>query len=200
MFPMDRASVLGAGVVAYERERWRRVDEAAVGASAELALQLDNATNNTSLVLALEVEGEVLLFPADAQLGSWLSWPKVRFVVRDAGGERTVLGEELLRRTTFYKVGHHGSHNATAKPGLELMGERGLLAFIPLDEGVARNRSWPMPARKLLDRLEEKTRGRVTKSDKGADQHALPGVQVTRQYVEVTLPRAALMDQPVPKA
>lgn len=155
----------------------------------DLALQLDNATNNTSLVLAIEVGDEVLLFPGDAQLGSWRTWPDVAFTVRDARGERTVRGKELLRRTTFYKVGHHGSHNATAKSGLELMGQRGLTAFIPLDEGVARRKHWPMPARKLFERLEEKTRGRIVKSDE--DVAGAPGVAVTKRYVEVTLPRRA---------
>ncbi len=185
MIPVGAAGPLAA---AYDAEPWRRIDEATFGASAELALQLDNATNNTSLALAIEVGGEVLLFPGDAQLGSWLTWPEVEFVVREDGGERTVRGEDLLRRTTFYKVGHHGSHNATAKPGLELMGERGLIAFIPLDEGVARNRKWPMPARRLVARLEEKARGRVTKSDRDADALGLPSIRVEKLWVEVTLP------------
>jgi len=184
-------SALGDVVAAYEREPWRKIEEATTGAAAELALQLDNATNNTSLVLAIEVGGEVLLFPGDAQLGSWLTWRDVKFTVSDAGRRRIVTGADLLRRTTFYKVGHHASHNATAVPGLELMGERGLMAFIPLDEKVARNRHWPMPARKLYARLEEKTRGRVLKSDPDADQARVPGVTVTKGYVEVTLPLPA---------
>jgi len=39
-----------------------------------MALQLDNDTNNTSVALAIEFtdSGKVLLFPADAQVGSWL--------------------------------------------------------------------------------------------------------------------------------
>jgi hypothetical protein len=186
MVPMADASTLGGVAAAYAEEPWRKIEEATLGAAAELGIQLDNATNNTSLVLAIEVGGEVLLFPGDAQLGSWLTWPDVRFTVPGGERERTVRGEELLRRTTFYKVGHHGSHNATARPGLERMGERGLTAFIPLDEAVARKKQWPMPARKLEERLEEKTRGRVTKSDKDAEP--FPGATVTERYVEVTLP------------
>ena len=44
--------------------------------ASDLALQLDSVTNNTSLVLAIEriADGKVLLFPADAQEGNWLSW------------------------------------------------------------------------------------------------------------------------------
>lgn len=181
------AAALGGVVAAYEAEPWRRIDEAAGGAAAELALQLDNVTNNTSLVLAIEVGGEVLLFPADAQLGSWLTWNETEFRVREERRERLLRGKDLLRRTRFYKVGHHGSHNATARPVLEAMGESGLTAFIPLDEGVARRKEWPMPARSLFERLVEKTRGRVTKSDRDADRARIPGVRVTPTYVEVTV-------------
>lgn len=40
-----------------------------------MALMLDSATNNTSLVLGIELDpGEVLIFAADAQVGNWLSW------------------------------------------------------------------------------------------------------------------------------
>lgn len=191
--PLDRAAALGGVAAAYEAEPWRRIDEATLGAGAELALQLDNATNNTSLVLAIEVGDEVLLLPGDAQLGSWLSWPGVSFAVQEGGKRRTVTGEDLLRRVTFYKVGHHASHNATARSGLELMAGRGLTAFIPLDEGVARRREWPMPARTLLAALEQKTRGRVLKSDRDAEKAALalPGITVERLYVETTLPQGA---------
>ena len=51
---------------------WRRIDADWLGISADLALQLDKATNNTSLVLAFELDRPdgskgVLLFTADAQ-------------------------------------------------------------------------------------------------------------------------------------
>jgi hypothetical protein len=202
MFRGEQARSLGGVVTAYERDGWRQVEEGKAGAAAELALQLDNATNNTSLVLALEVGEEVLLFPGDAQLGSWLTWPDVRFEVREDGRRRIVRGERLLRRTTFYKVGHHASHNATSRPGLELMGERGLTAFIPLDEQAARNRGWPMPARALHRRLHEKTHGRVIKSDGKADPDEAPslaGIRQERTYMEVTLPAGAPPSTGVPR-
>jgi hypothetical protein len=67
---------------------------------------LDNQMNNTSLILVLEVGGTRLLFPGDAQIENWeyaLSNPKY---------------VKLLEDTTLYKVGHHGSRNATPKKGL----------------------------------------------------------------------------------
>ena len=46
---------------------------------SDLALRLDNDTNNTSLALAIELSpgGDVLLFPGDAQVGNWLSWAEL---------------------------------------------------------------------------------------------------------------------------
>ena len=63
-----------------DTDDWRRIDSDWRLSSARLALQLDDATNNTSLVLAFELaDGRVLLFPADAQIGSWRSWLSVAF-------------------------------------------------------------------------------------------------------------------------
>ena len=66
-----------------------------------LAVALEKAVNGTSLVLSFEVGDAVLLFPADAQWGTWR---------RHARRRR---GREPARAPTFCKVGHHGSHNAT---------------------------------------------------------------------------------------
>ena len=54
---------------------WRSISTDWLAASSTMALQLDSATNNTSLVLAIELGNQdVLLFVADAQVGNWLSW------------------------------------------------------------------------------------------------------------------------------
>jgi hypothetical protein len=46
---------------------------------------------------------------------------------------KTVTGPDLLRDAIFYKVGHHGSHNATLQAqGLEQM-QRLRVAMIPVD-------------------------------------------------------------------
>ena len=99
-----------------------------------MALQLDSATNNTSLVLAIELGGkDVLLFVGDAQAGNWRSWESCTWTANDKKNEpRSVTAADLLNRTIFYKVGHHGSHNATMRTkGLELMKSNHLAAFIP---------------------------------------------------------------------
>jgi hypothetical protein len=71
-----------------------------------------------------------------------------------------------LKRTVFYKVGHHGSHNATLKEhGLEQM-DTLKTAIVPVDEKEALKKRWgrtPLPD--LITALEEKARGRVLRTD-----------------------------------
>ena len=64
---------------------------------------LDKEMNNTSVILLLEVGSAKLLFPGDAQIENW---------------DFTLQKKALMKRlagVTFYKVGHHGSRNATPK-------------------------------------------------------------------------------------
>ena len=89
---------------------------------------------------------------------------------------------DLLKRTVLYKVGHHGSHNATGrsladnKPwGLELMSSPELVAMLPVDETFANQvKHWAMPWPKLLDRLTQLTHGRVLRLDHGAPENPQP--------------------------
>lgn len=133
--PFFRECYWGEDADAVDRNQsWRRIDGSWLDVSTSLALQLDSATNNTCLVLAIELgNGDVLLFPADAEVGDWLSWQDLRWTVDG----RTVTGPGLLERTIFYKVGHHGSHNATLREkGLELMTAL-QIAMIPVDHKMA---------------------------------------------------------------
>ena len=153
-----------------EDSDWRRIDADWLLSAARLGLQLDNATNNTSLVLAIEFidTGAVLLFAADAQIGSWKSWLDLKWHLKDSGaGAKAVTTADLLRRTVFYKVGHHGSHNATLKAGgLEAMAAPGLVAAIPVDQEFANHsKRWQMPAAALFARLQELTRDRILRAD-----------------------------------
>lgn len=171
----------GAG----EGESWRRIDSAWLDGAPDLALKLDHDTNNTSLVIAVELaDGDVMLFAADAQVGNWLSWQTLEWSV--AG--RTVTGPELLARTVFYKVGHHGSHNATLRQkGLEAM-ERLQFAAIPVDEKTAGKRGWHrMPLPGLVAELQAKTGGRVLRSDAQPPAASLDGLVVHELYFELAL-------------
>lgn len=162
---------------------WRKIEVDWLHNAGALALHLDSYTNNTSLVMAIEFEatGKVMLFPGDAQIGNWLSWtepvkegsdqPRLTWKVKRNGKTEIVTAVSLLEQTVFYKVGHHASHNATAKKhGLELMTSKELVAMIPVDEEVAKKqgkRGWKMPASDLYERLKQKTKGRIVRLDKG---------------------------------
>ena len=167
---------------------WRRIDADWLSASADLALNLDSDTNNTSLVLAFEWKDRVLLFAADAQVGNWLSWRDQDY--KDERGKATVPVEDLLARTLLYKVGHHGSHNATLKRdpnkvtrafplgvpyGLELM--RDIVALIPVDRHSVEKsmpNPWEMPHQPLYESLREKAQRRVLRSDAKPNVRPLP--------------------------
>ena len=154
---------------------WRRVDDDWLGYAGQLALQLDSDTNNTSLVLAFELSsgGDVLLFPGDAQVGNWLSWESLEWQIPEGAATRTVKSDDLLARTVLYKVGHHGSHNATLREkGLELMASNELAAMIPVNRVTAKKMDWLMPFPALLTRLVEKTHGRVMDAERGLDDAA----------------------------
>src|SRR5262249_36068280 len=82
-------------------------------------------------------------------------------------GTGVVTGSDLLARTVYYKVGHHGSENATARAkGLELMTSPDLSAFIPTNQKDAKKVGWgEMPFHGILDALEKKTSGRSVRAD-----------------------------------
>jgi hypothetical protein len=172
--PKDRTPYAAFFAQYFERDNeWRKIDFDWLGTAADLALQLDSDTNNTSLALAIALieSGEVLLFPGDAQVGNWQSWKDLSWCVKtESKPDRVVRTADLLTRTVFYKVGHHASYNATLKKyGLELMTSPDLVAAIPVDEKFARERKpkpWDMPASALYQRLLEKTKGRVLRSDR----------------------------------
>lgn len=164
--PFFQSRYWGDALEEYQDQAWRRIDADWLEAAAELALKLDDDTNNTSLVLAIEIQdtGQVLLFPGDAQVGNWLSWEGLSWKL-DGGSE--VTAHDLLARTVLYKVGHHGSHNATLRDkGLELMSHPDLVAMVPVNQDVARKKRWfQIPFPPLLQRLEEKTSCRILRAD-----------------------------------
>jgi hypothetical protein len=73
----------------------------------ELVRILDKAMNNTSVILLFEIGNRAFLFPGDAQIENWL------YALKHAKDRDKTLA--ILRRVELYKVGHHGSLNATPK-------------------------------------------------------------------------------------
>ncbi len=73
----------------------------------QIVRTLDDQMNNTSVILLFEVFGKKLLFPGDAQIENW------SFALQDAPDREAT--KRLLAGVDVYKVGHHGSLNATPK-------------------------------------------------------------------------------------
>ncbi len=149
----------------YEKrsESWRRIDNEWLQSSANLALRMNSLTNNLSVVLAIQFEesGKVMLFPGDAEFGSWKSWHKIDW--NEPLPDEGITTEYLLNNVVFYKVAHHLSHNGTAQSiGLEMMNHPDLIAMATLNYKVISN-GWKstMPNRAILKALLERTKGRT---------------------------------------
>jgi beta-lactamase superfamily II metal-dependent hydrolase len=129
-----------------EREHVR---SAGLGLDEAVAAALDKSINGTSLMLFIQVGAAALLFPGDAQWGTW------RQVLVNSDYRK------LLSGTVFYKVGHHGSHNATPVEFVEQIVGQGLWAMVSTNT-VAQ---WPkIPKLELLEALGKKTE-KVARSD-----------------------------------
>lgn len=123
--------------------------EFAAPSLSSLAFALDQAKNNTSLVTLFSFRGQQLLFPGDAQWGNWKFW-----LDKDDA-------EAILSGVTFFKIAHHGSHNATPRDALEKM-SKGKFAAMVSTQTVP----WDsIPRMPLMDRLGEMTMNRVVRSD-----------------------------------
>lgn len=84
--------------------RWiaERIDEARGTQLLSLVRALDSQMNNTSLILLFEAGGKSFLFPGDAQWENWEYALNSDYAVK-------------LAKVDLYKLGHHGSTNATPK-------------------------------------------------------------------------------------
>ena len=159
-----------------KNQAWRRADNYWLTCAEQLALALNDFTNNTSLALAFEFidSGKVLLFPGDAQIGSWLTWADLTWNVTDPNGaRRNVKVADLFPRVVFYKGSHHASYNGTLTGyvdgvGLEEMTHPDLVCVVPVDRAMSKEMGWDrtLPWTPLLTRLKEKTRGRLVLTDR----------------------------------
>ncbi len=84
---------------------------------AATADKLDGTLNNQSLVVLFTCKGKKLLFVGDAQWGNWAYWLYGK-AVTGADPGITATARDILGSIDFYKVGHHGSTNATPIPAV----------------------------------------------------------------------------------
>ncbi len=84
-------------------------------------------------------KGKKLLFVGDAQAGNWEHWLfKTDTPDKNATGTMDSVAQQILTSLNFYKVGHHGSGNATPKAAVEMMGTQNhkFAAMCSTQEGV----------------------------------------------------------------
>lgn len=148
----------------YDPQPWRKIDNEWLNSAGTFALRINSLTNNLSLALAIEIKEskKVMLFPGDAEYGSWASWHTINWPFPRKPDEPHFT-EDLLRRTVFYKVAHHLSHHGTAERlGLNMMIHPDLAAMATLDyDVIASGWKGTMPNRALLKDLVAKTKGRL---------------------------------------
>jgi hypothetical protein len=156
---------------------WRRIDQDWLYSAEDLALVLNKGINNTSLVLAFELPTtkKVLLFIGDAQRGNWISWTQGSW----KNGQESISVRDLMSRTVLYKVGHHGSHNATlhgteadAYPNLGWMGHgkygnefTAMITAVNKWALAVKPKPWVHPLPSIRKTLMQKCAGRVFQTD-----------------------------------
>lgn len=128
----------------------------------QIVRALDDEMNNTSVILLFRIGRMSLLFPGDAQIENWSY----------ALGQASV--RRLLRSVDLYKVGHHGSLNATPKSLWELFANRArdesdpqrLFSMNSTMGGKHghRSRRTEVPRRTLVEALENETHYITTQS------------------------------------
>jgi hypothetical protein len=98
--------------------------------------QLDSFLNNQSLVVLFTYKSKKLLFAGDAQAGNWEYWLyDGEDPTKTPAQKLGKTGESVLRTLDFYKVGHHGSTNATPIVAIENM-NAGTTAMCSTQEGT----------------------------------------------------------------
>lgn len=114
--------------------------------------------NNQSLVLLFTLAGKKLLFVGDAEWGNWENF----LYGKNVSGLKSITllheSESILKTIDFYKVGHHGSTNATPIDVVKVL-RNGCVAMCSTEPGIFGNeqKGTEVPRKPLLKALSEKT-------------------------------------------
>jgi hypothetical protein len=149
----------------------------------EIVRSLDQQMNNTSLILLFEVFGKKFLFPGDAQIENW------SYALADAPDAKA--NRASLADVDVYKVGHHGSLNATPKQLLwKAFRKRShkqlhtLLSTLPGKHGKTRNRT-EVPRRPLLETLKSESQLLNTDDLSFSSEPQYHSIEVTAKGIRV---------------
>jgi beta-lactamase superfamily II metal-dependent hydrolase len=151
--PAEDAPVEMSGPVRWLRQR---MDRQRVAAMLRLVHTLDAALNNTSVVLLIDAVDKRMLFPGDAQIENW------SYTLEHAEGRQKIL--DLLEDVDLYKVGHHGSRNATPRSLFKFWGsepdpQRPMVALMSTRRGVhGKSTTTKVPRATLISALQRRMR------------------------------------------
>ncbi|HMG46372.1 MAG TPA: hypothetical protein VK614_02800 [Allosphingosinicella sp.] len=136
---------------------------------AAAAQRADNALNNQSLVVLFTLRGKTMLFSGDAQWGNWANFLFGGPIGTPGHTALTEKSQSILANLDFYKVGHHGSTNATPMDVVEAM-RKGCVAMCSTDAGAygKEARGTEVPRIPLMTALSEKTQNQLARSDQVA--------------------------------
>lgn len=100
-------------------ERWliERLSGQQLASYLRIVRILDDVLNNSSIILVIDAGTQRLLLPGDAQIENW------EYALRLA--PEAPEARQLLSEVDLYKVGHHGSRNATPRSLFKLWTDGG---------------------------------------------------------------------------
>ena len=131
---------------------------------AARAQAADKTLNNQSLVILFSFAGKNLLFVGDAQWGNWENFLYGGAFGTSGHTKMTDEAAQILKSIDFYKVGHHGSRNATPKDAVAAMMRLGC-ACMCSTQIKAYNE---VPREPLMQALIAQMKGKLARSDQVA--------------------------------
>jgi beta-lactamase superfamily II metal-dependent hydrolase len=128
---------------------------------AARAQAADKTLNNQSLVILFSFAGKNLLFAGDAQWGNWENFLYGGAFGTPGHTQMTKQATEILNNIDFYKVGHHGSRNATPKDAVAAMMRAGCVCMCSTQLHAYNE----VPREPLMQALRERMAGQLARSD-----------------------------------
>jgi beta-lactamase superfamily II metal-dependent hydrolase len=141
----------------------RMIDSARPDALAAQAAAADKTLNNQSLVVLFSFAGKNLLFAGDAQWGNWENFLYGGAYGTPGHTELTDKAKGILSKIDFYKVGHHGSANASPRDAVAAM-RFGCVGMCSTQIHAYNE----VPREPLLQALRSRMNGQLARSDQVA--------------------------------
>jgi beta-lactamase superfamily II metal-dependent hydrolase len=146
------------------------IDRARPPVLAARAQAADKTLNNQSLVILFSFKGKNLLFVGDAQWGNWENFLYGGAFGTPGHTEMTKTATQILNNIDFYKVGHHGSRNATPKDAVAAMMRLGCACMCSTQLDAYNE----VPREPLMQALSKQMSGKLARSDQIAASDSKP--------------------------